>query len=474
METERRIPSVKRNRQNIGGADMYYERKIRYLDYLERGQRVKGGGYVKLEVRDERLLIELTVTGLHMTDSYERDVFLLGKSVEKAAGKICILQGKGKYREEWNRLTDIAGTGISYQELYGLRIPLGAGREISCRWQINEKKAEASCNADFRAEEIKAAEFTVSREILPKEREDMAVMKRQSVYQPVQGEAGTDDGGKCQGAGLLNQKEGGTDRLMDQQHRKEPTEIGLEDDRTADHPKQETAASGMYETVYQSSLPEREEKRQSTDHPRQNIGGAAGNSRPVYQSEQGERETDRSRAKRLADIRGEAAVREREHRTAEFSGRGVDDTVRITKEPERGGGRNLTDHGRERSRTGQKPVKLLENKWDQLWEIYPHIRPFNDAREYISIGPSDFVLFPEASYHTVNNSFLLHGYYNYKHLLLARVERKGEAVYYIGVPGNFFEKEKQVAIMFGFESFECAEEPAQAGDFGYYMMRTGL
>ena len=58
---------------------MYYDRKIRYLDYLERGQRVKGGGYVKLEVRDERLLIELTVTGLHMTDSYERDVFLLGK-----------------------------------------------------------------------------------------------------------------------------------------------------------------------------------------------------------------------------------------------------------------------------------------------------------------------------------------------------------------------------------------------------------
>ena len=57
METERRIPSVKRNRQNIGGADMYYDRKIRYLDYLERGQRVKGGGYVKLEVRDERLLI---------------------------------------------------------------------------------------------------------------------------------------------------------------------------------------------------------------------------------------------------------------------------------------------------------------------------------------------------------------------------------------------------------------------------------
>ena len=121
-----------------------------------------------------------------------------------------------------------------------------------------------------------------------------------------------------------------------------------------------------------------------------------------------------------------------------------------------------------------KPVKLLDNKWSQLWAIYPHIRPFQDEREYISIGPSDFVLFPEASYKMLNNSFLLHGFYNYHHLLLARVEKKGEVMYYVGVPGNFYEKEKQVAIMFGFESFECAEEPAQAGDFGYYMMRSGL
>ena len=123
---------------------------------------------------------------------------------------------------------------------------------------------------------------------------------------------------------------------------------------------------------------------------------------------------------------------------------------------------------------GKKVMGLSEDKWSQLWAIYPHIRPFRDEREYLSIGPADFVLFPAASYKTVNNSFLLHGYYNYSHLILARMEKKGEMVYYIGVPGSFFEKEKQVAIMFGFESFECAEEPAQAGDFGYYMMRTEL
>ena len=53
-----------------------------------------------------------------------------------------------------------------------------------------------------------------------------------------------------------------------------------------------------------------------------------------------------------------------------------------------------------------------------------------------------------------------------------RVEKRGEILYYIGVPGSYYEKEKQVAVMFGFESFECEEEPARYGDFGYYMMKV--
>lgn len=116
----------------------------------------------------------------------------------------------------------------------------------------------------------------------------------------------------------------------------------------------------------------------------------------------------------------------------------------------------------------------MENKWQQLSAIYPHVRPFEDDRDYISISPSDFVIFPTRFYKAANNSFLLHGYYNYKHLILTRVEHRNEVVYYLGVPGNYYDREKQVAVMFGFESFECAQEPAKTGDFGYYMMRMDL
>ena len=118
--------------------------------------------------------------------------------------------------------------------------------------------------------------------------------------------------------------------------------------------------------------------------------------------------------------------------------------------------------------------RIAEEKWQHLWNIYPHIKPYGDHREFLSVRPADFLIFREESYKKVNNSFLLHGYYNYGHLILARVRRQAEYAYYVGTPGSFFEREKQVAIMFGFESFECEKEPAQAGDFGYYMMRVHL
>ena len=122
----------------------------------------------------------------------------------------------------------------------------------------------------------------------------------------------------------------------------------------------------------------------------------------------------------------------------------------------------------------ENTLHMKDTKWEQLSCIYPHIHPFRDAREFLSVGPEDFVVLRERCYQMTHNSFLLHGYYNYRHLLLMRQESSGEAKYYIGVPGNFYEREKQVARMFGFESFEGSREPAWDGDFGYYLIPVEL
>jgi hypothetical protein len=128
------------------------------------------------------------------------------------------------------------------------------------------------------------------------------------------------------------------------------------------------------------------------------------------------------------------------------------------------------------SMVGEKamPVRIQEDKWKQLSALYPHVAPFQDDRDFLSIGPNDFVILNRNYHKMVNNSFLLHGYYNYEHLILLRRVKRGTELFYIGVPGNYYEKEKQVALMYGFESFECKKEPAQEGDFGYYMIPVDL
>lgn len=68
----------------------------------------------------------------------------------------------------------------------------------------------------------------------------------------------------------------------------------------------------------------------------------------------------------------------------------------------------------------------------------------------------------------VHNSFLLHGYYNYGHLVLD--EKNGRSR--LGVPGNYYEREEVVAGMFGFPDFEPAKgREKQTGVFGYYFTK---
>lgn len=117
---------------------------------------------------------------------------------------------------------------------------------------------------------------------------------------------------------------------------------------------------------------------------------------------------------------------------------------------------------------------VKSDKWQQLWSVMPHMNPFDDEREYLQIKLQDMVVLPGAFYRLVENSFLLHGYYNYGHLIMTKIPKNGKEKVYVGVPGNYYIKEAQVAVMFGFESFEPKVEPPREGDFGYYMIGAEL
>lgn len=112
---------------------------------------------------------------------------------------------------------------------------------------------------------------------------------------------------------------------------------------------------------------------------------------------------------------------------------------------------------------------LKEDKWEQILDTYEQIHPYGDERVYVKLEPKDFVILQSQYQHLVNNSFLLHGFYNYRYVILGK-----EQDYYLGVPGVFYEREKMVALMFGFEAFECPGGNVRAGEFGYYLRKVEL
>lgn len=119
---------------------------------------------------------------------------------------------------------------------------------------------------------------------------------------------------------------------------------------------------------------------------------------------------------------------------------------------------------------------ILNDKWRQLMQVYPVVHPYEDDREYVTIEPKDFVIMSGDYQHLANNSFLLHGFYNYRHIILGKEKDTANPAgsFYLGVPGVYYEREKMVALMFGFEAFECRGGKAEPGKFGYYLRKVKI
>ncbi|MCM1065161.1 MAG: hypothetical protein NC420_11995 [Eubacterium sp.] len=456
----------------------YYERKIKYLDLMENGERTGGAGFIKTEVKGMDINLTIVVKGLHPTDTYEREVMLQAGDGEFAVGRITLKGGQGEFKYH---------TVMDHLQLRGVRIALGGVREICCKWKeekrssavkkdaaqpgmVREDAARKSGSQDHETsdsavrnveaekqrnagkpreiqlipwDEIKAVEESLER---------VDKMMSKPAGDGVWKAAERDAAGNTERAAAEQGMPGNVEREsakwgMSENVKREPTESM--NGETAAMITEEPAVPG---TGAGETFRKKVDEKPSVQEMRTGKSAVRGkrNDRPTtWKRMPGEADA----GGRNVNMENKASIRNPECRTGR-------PTQRASS------GNSLEQK--------KRPVRLMEDKWQQIWAIYPHIHPFQDEREYLSISPADFVLLPHEAYRAANNSFLLHGYYNYDHLILTRIEKRGEVSYYIGVPGNYYEREKQVAIMFGFESFECGTEPAQAGDFGYYMMRTQL
>lgn len=94
--------------------------------------------------------------------------------------------------------------------------------------------------------------------------------------------------------------------------------------------------------------------------------------------------------------------------------------------------------------------------------------------ESVKITPNDIGLLDMSNWKLGINSFLTHGFYNYKYLLLGKVifsEEDEKTGYILGVPGVYSSREKYLAEIFGFERFVPEKEAhVKTGSFGYWIV----
>ncbi|MEI3266075.1 MAG: DUF6128 domain-containing protein [Frisingicoccus sp.] len=109
----------------------------------------------------------------------------------------------------------------------------------------------------------------------------------------------------------------------------------------------------------------------------------------------------------------------------------------------------------------------------KILEQCPGMYPFEDdsVEACVRLEPQDIGRMPIDCWSYGSNSFLLHGYYSYRHLILARVKSQEErqGTYILGVPGTQHSREAFMANMFGFREFKPIREGNDgASDFGYW------
>lgn len=117
------------------------------------------------------------------------------------------------------------------------------------------------------------------------------------------------------------------------------------------------------------------------------------------------------------------------------------------------------------------PFKRKELDYGKKMLItFPVMRPFGNGYrgKCVRIEPQDLGCLPMKLWPLSGNSFLMQGYYNYRHLIFMEWEQSS---YAIGVPGIYSETVKEKGETAGFTEFMaiCGQRNCR-GAFGYWLM----
>ena len=443
-----------------------YHRLISYIYAYEGGIKGKNTGFAKLETRGTSCRIQVSVRRVFAGGS-PIGVYLLAGQEEIRIGTLFVRGGNGEFRAVVN-CENIEGSGCNMEECCGLTL-----HETDSAWRAYTTIWE---DAVAHAAEVELADVTAEK---VREQEAEKEEATRKLAENVSGEVNSGSVGKeklDEASELTRSGEMESQDTSTETEKKEAVNIN-EMDFGISQPQPEKLEDSNLEifedTETMEAVPDISE---TSDHQEAEVVREVQMETPQESSQESNQEAQTETPKEsfqesYQEAQTEARRKDSQESTREVRKEALPDSPPDHQEAFQPGSQNQKQPQPDSSKESPKedPAETL---WDRLRVTYPKVTAFEcaDGCEILVIKPQDIGLLPRENWVYGNNSFLLHGYYNYRYLILARLGKSGERGRYIlGVPGHYGNNEKYMAAMFGFDRFvRSTRQPPRDSRFGYW------
>ena len=443
-----------------------YHRLISYIYAYEGGIKGKNTGFAKLETRGTSCRIQVSVRRVFAGGS-PIGVYLLAGQEEIRIGTLFVRGGNGEFRAVVN-CENIEGSGCNMEECCGLTL-----HETDSAWRAYTTIWE---DAVAHAAEVELADVTAEK---VREQEAEKEEATRKLAENVSGEVNSASVGKeklDEASELTRSGEMESQDTSMETEKKEAVNIN-ETDFGISQPQPEKLEDSNLEifedTETMEAVPDISE---TSDHQEAEVVQETQTEIPQESSQESTQEVQTETPKEsfqesYQEAQTEARRKDSQESTREVRKEALPDSPPDHQEAFQPGSQNQKQPQPDSSKESPKEDPA-ESLWNRLRAAYPKVTAFEcaDGCEILVIKPQDIGLLPRENWVYGNNSFLLHGYYNYRYLILARLGKSGERGRYIlGVPGHYGNNEKYMAAMFGFDRFvRSTRQPPRDSRFGYW------
>lgn len=443
-----------------------YHRLISYIYAYEGGIKGKNTGFAKLETRGTSCRIQVSVRRVFAGGS-PIGVYLLAGQEEIRIGTLFVRGGNGEFRAVVN-CENIEGSGCNMEECCGLTLHEtdSAWRAYTTIWEDAVAHAAEVELADVTAEKVREQEA---------EKEEATRKLAENVSGEVNsasvGKEKLDEASELTRSGEMESQDTSTETEKNEAVNINETDFGISQPQPE---KLEDSNLEIFEdTETMEAVPDISE---TSDHQEAEVVQEAQTETPQESFQESTQEVQTETPKEsfqesYQEAQTEARRKDSQESTREVRKEALPDSPPDHQEAFQSDSQNQKQSQPDSSKEFPKEDPA-ESLWDRLRVTYPKVTAFEcaDGCEILVIKPQDIGLLPRENWVYGNNSFLLHGYYNYRYLILARLGKPGERGRYIlGVPGHYGNNEKYMAAMFGFDRFvRSTRQPPRDSRFGYW------